>query len=152
MNSSLIDTAYQIGLAMNSAQYEADVLEAEIKQHAKDEEANYAAFIVANAGDQYKALSSSSTVALVRKAIEADIVARYGYKPLYNTLQDQIDLAAAQQRYRNLRVEWAMHTNHFYDEFADTFGTMKKVFAPEQLPGVAQSVLPLVPPAKPWGK
>jgi hypothetical protein len=148
MNSSLIDAAYQVSIAADKAKYDADVLDATVKQHAKDEEMHYAAFIANNAGDQYKQWASSSTPANARKAIEADIVARFSYKPLYDTTQDQIDLAAAQMRYRNQRTELTMYTMTYYNEFADTFGTMQRVFAPEQLHAVAQQVLPVVPAPK----
>lgn len=148
MNSSLIDTAYQLSIAADQAKYEVEVLDATVKQHAKDEEMYYAAFLANNAGDQYKQWSSSSTPANARKAIEADILARFRYVPLYDTLQEQIDLAAANQRYRNLRTELTMYTMRYYGEFADAFGTMQKVFAPEQLHAVAQQVLPIVPAPK----
>lgn len=145
MNNSLIETAYQTSIAADNAKYEVDVLDATIKQHAKDEELHYAAFLAANAGDQYKQWSSSSTPANARKAIEADIMARFNYVPLYNTLQEQIDLAAAELRYRNLRTELTMYTMRYYGEFADVFGAMQQIFSPEQLHAVAQQVLPVVP-------
>ena len=148
MNNELIETIYQLSIAADKAKYDADVLDATVKQHTKDEEMHYAAFLATNAGDQYKQWSSSSTPANARKAIEADILARFGYKPMYVTLQEQIDLAAAEQRYRNLRSDLTMYTMRYYGEFADTFGTMQKVFAPEQLHAVAQSVLPVVPTPK----
>lgn len=147
---------YELGLRVADAQYDVDVLEAVIKKYAADEEVHYAAFVMANAGDQFKALSSSSTVSLARKAIEADIVARFGYVPIYDAMQLQIDLAAAKKRVRNLRDERDMYTNRFYGEFADVFGTMKKVFNSEGLNELARTVLPLVPtpvqPPKPWEK
>jgi len=148
VNNSLIETAYQLAIDVAEAQYSADVLEAVVKQNAKDEDMFYAAFMANNAGDQYKQWSSSSTPPGVRKAIEADIIARCGYKPLHDLLQDQIDLAAAQQRVRQLRAELTMYTMRYYGEFADTFGTMQKVFAPEQLHAAAQQVLPVVPAPK----
>lgn len=156
MNTDLINTIHELAHAVADAQYEVDVLEAVIKQHANDEEMHYAAFVMSNAGDQAKALSSSSTTSMARKGIEAGIVATFGYKPLYNATQEQIDLAAAQQRVRLLRAEHTMYTQRFYGEFADVFGTMKKVFSVEGLVGIASSSLPLVPtPApppipKPW--
>ena len=148
MNNSLIEIAYQLSIAADKAKYDADVLDATVKQHAKDEEMHLAAFLAANAGDQYKQWSSSSTPANARKAIEADIMARFNYVPLYNTLQEQIDLAAAELRYRNLRTELTMHTMRYYGEFADAFGTMQQIFSPEQLHAVAQQVLPVVPAPK----
>jgi len=153
MNSELIDTVYLTSLAADKAKKEVDVLDATIKQNAKDEEMHYAAFVANNAGDQYKQWASSSTPANARKAIEADIVTRFSYKPLHNATQDQIDLAAAELRYRNLRSELTMYTMQYYSEFADAFGTMKKVFNVEGLGSVAASVLPLVPTPtipKPW--
>jgi len=153
MNAPLIETIYQLSMDVATAQYEADVLEAVVKQNAKDEDMFYAAFIAQNAGDQYKQWASSSTPSGARKAIEVDIASRFNYKPLHNLLQDQIDLAAAQQRVRQMRAELTMYTMRYYGEFADTFGTMQKVFAPEQLHGVAQANLPLVPTPtvpKPW--
>ena len=148
MNNSLIETAYELSIAADEAKYQADVLDATVKHHAKDEELHYAAFLAANAGDQYKQWASSSTPANARKAIEADILAKFRNVPLYDTLQEQIDLAAAEQRYRNLRTELTMYTMRYYGEFADTFGTMQKVFTPEQLHAVAQRVLPVVPAPK----
>jgi len=148
MNKELIQVAYDLAIDVADAQYAADVLEAVVKQNAKDEDMFYAAFMASNSGDQYKQWSSSSTPSGARKAIEADIMARFGYKPLHNLLQDQIDLAAAQQRVRQLRAELTMHTMRYYGEFADTFGTMQRVFAPEQLHAVAHQVLPVVPTPK----
>lgn len=157
MNTDLINTIYQLANAIANAQYEVDVLEAVIKQHAANEEMHYAAFVMGNAGDQAKQLSSSSTVSLARKAIEADIVSRFGYVPLYDVTQEQIDLAAAKQRVRNIRDEHTMHAMRFYGEFADVFGTMKSVFAVDGLNSVAMSVLPVAPTPtqvvsvpKPW--
>jgi len=148
MNNSLIDVIHSLALDIADAQYTVDVLEAVIKQHKEEDEIHYAAFIFSNAGDQEKALSSSSTVSLKRKAIEADIALRFGYKPIYDATQEQLDLAAANQRVRQLRAEHTMHTMRYYGEFADAFGTMQKVFALEQLRAVAQQVLPVVPAPK----
>lgn len=155
MNNDLITTIYELGLRVADAQYDVDVLEAVIKKYAADEEMHCAAFVMTNAGDQAKALSSGSTTSLARKAIEADIIARFSYVPFYDAVQMQIDLAAAQQRVRQLRAEHTMYTMRFYGEFADVFGTMKKVFNTEQLHGIAASALPLVPapqPPRPWEK
>lgn len=145
MNNSLIDVIHSLALDIADAQYTVDVLEAVIKQHKEEDEIHYAAFIFNNAGDQEKALSSSSTVSLKRKAIEADIALRFGYKPIYDVMQEQLDLAAANQRVRQLRAEHTMYTMRYYGEFADAFGTMQNVFAPEQLHSQAQQALPVVP-------
>lgn len=145
MNRELIEAIHSLALDIADAQYAVDVLEAVIKQHKEEDEIHYASFIFANAGDQAKALGSSSTVSLARKAIEADIALRCGYKPIYDAMQEQLDLAAANQRVRQLRAEHTMYTMRYYGEFADAFGTMQKVFAPEQLHAVAQQVLPVVP-------
>lgn len=157
MNNDLILQINELAHTVADAQYEVDVLEAIIKKHTEEEEMHRASFVMANAGDQYKALSSSSTVSLARKAIEADILARHSYVPLYDTFQEQIDLAAAQQRLRVTRSEHTMYTMRFYGEFADVFGTMKSVFTADSLNSVAMSVLPIAPtPArvvsapKPW--
>ena len=44
MNNSLIETAYQLAIDVAEAQCNADVLEAVVKQNAKDEDMFYAAF------------------------------------------------------------------------------------------------------------
>ena len=162
MNTTLIEVIHSLSGDVAEAQYEADVLEAVVKQNAKDEDMFYASFMAQNAGDRYKQWASSSTPSGARKAIEAEIIAKFSYKPLHNLLQDQIDLAAAQQRVRQLRAELTAYTMRYYGEFADAFGTMQRVFAHEQLHGVAQANLPLVPTpgrtpppppgAKPWEK
>lgn len=145
MNNELIDTIRNLALQVAEAQYAADSLDIILKTAAEEEETHRVSCLYANAGDDEKALSSSSTVAAKRKALEVFILKRVGYKPLHNLDQLRYDKLAAEQRLRQLRADHTAATMRFYGEFADRFGTMQQVFSAEALTPAAGRVLPIVP-------
>lgn len=145
MNNELIDTIRNLALQVAEAQYAADSLDIILKTAAEEEETHRASCLYANAGDDEKVLSSSSTVAAKRKAIEAAILERIQYEPLHNLDQLRYDKLAAERRLRQLRADHTAATMRFYGEFADRFGTMQQVFSAEALTPAAGRVLPIVP-------
>lgn len=145
MNNELIDTIRNLALQVAEAQYAADAQDIILKTAIEEEEAHRVSCLYAAAGEDEKALSSSSTVAAKRKAIEADIMRRIRYKPLYDLDQLRYDKLAAEQRLRQLRADHTAATMRFYSAFADRFGTMQQVFTAEALTPGAGRVLPIVP-------
>lgn len=145
MNNELIDTIRNLALQVAEAQYDVDALEINLKTAIEEEETHRASCLYANAGEDEKALSSSSTVASKRKMLEAFILGRIRYKPMHNLDQLRYDKLAAEQRLRQLRADHTAATMRFYGEFADRFGTMQQVFTTEALTPAAGRVLPIVP-------
>lgn len=146
MNNELINAIHDLALKVSAARQEADELDAKLKDAIKEVEAHRASFIMAHASDgERKSLSTSSTVALVRNAIEIDVMTREDYRPLHDINQARYDLLAAKRRKDDLYADHEKYKMQFYGAFADHFGDMERIFTTEALTPAAGRVLPIVP-------
>ncbi len=139
------DEAYGLDAALAEAKYSIGLAEQVLKDAENVDDLNYAAHVLAHATpDQVALLSKSSTVALVRKAIEAEVLAEHPYdRSALN--QQRIDLANLELHYRNLRADYNRVVMGFWGDFAESVKTLKKVYNSETAQAAVASGLPMLP-------